>query len=963
MEDNKVILERKEKLIAFLKQDKLLSVFLIISALALLSGLFVKLGIFPSLGFFTPSIWFLLFVFSALSAGLVYYEKRQFSFYPLLAWVTWVAVYIRTLNLPRLRDVTTGGWTLGPDLDPFLFLRWAKYIVVHGSIMPIDHMRFVPIGFDTTKELLLLPYMMAWFHKIAAMFGSGSVEQSAALFPAAMFGLTVIAFFFLVRKIFLKSFGNTNSSLIALIASFFLSVIPSLIPRTIAGIPEKESAAFLFLFLAFYFFLLAWDSKKHFSRILFAVLAGLSTVAMAWIWGGFIYIFATLGMATFIAFLFGQIDINKFYAYAIWLAIPSLWVVLIPTKYSLSGMISAPVQGVAYISLLVTAVHFLIYNTKLQSYFSSEKFSKHEGLPTEGLRAKLSKIPKPLISLIVALIIGILLTSIIFGPMFLVTRLMTIKNSLVSPTTDRLGVTVAENRQPFFGEWSENFDPVVVGIPITFWLFLIGSVFLFYHLVKVFNKKERLLLTSSFFAFLICLIFSRYSSSSVLNGTNLTSLFVYALGFIILIGTTGIYYYKLYKSGETSKFSEIEFSLLLFFSLLFLSIVSARGAVRLLMVLVPAESIILGYFAVSSLISARKIEEKTTKIIGIGLAILVIVSTLFAGYHFYMTAAGTGASYAPSIYTMQWQKAMAWVRDNTSQNAVFGHWWDYGYWLQSIGERATVLDGGNSIPYWDYLMGRHALTGANETAALDFLYSHDTTHFLIDSTDIGKYPAFSSIGSDENYDRYSWINAIGRDNTMTQETKNSTISVYPGGTSVDEDIIYNLNGTKIFLPAGRAGLAAVITERMHDGKLKQPEGVFVYSNTQYRIPLRYAFDGKLIDFSSGLEAGIFLMPNVETNAIEKDGAILYLSPRTVQSQLARLYLYNEDDKYFKLVHSEDDFAVAQLKQQNLTTSDFVIYQGIRGPIRIWEINYPSGMKVNPDYLKTEYPNINLTKTK
>jgi len=66
--------------------------------------------------------------------------------------------------------------------------------------------------------------------------------------------------------------------------------------------------------------------------------------------------------------------------------------------------------------------------------------------------------------------------------------------------------------------------------------------------------------------------------------------------------------------------------------------------------------------------------------------------------------------------------------------------------LQSIGERATVLDGGNAIVYWNYLMGRHVLTGDNQKDALEFLYNHNTTHLLIDSSDIGKYGAYSSIG-------------------------------------------------------------------------------------------------------------------------------------------------------------------------------------------------------------------------
>ena len=53
--------------------------------------------------------------------------------YFVLAIIVFIAVRIRTRNLPGLRDVTTGGWALGPDLDPWLFTRWAEYIVEHGE--------------------------------------------------------------------------------------------------------------------------------------------------------------------------------------------------------------------------------------------------------------------------------------------------------------------------------------------------------------------------------------------------------------------------------------------------------------------------------------------------------------------------------------------------------------------------------------------------------------------------------------------------------------------------------------------------------------------------------------------------------------------------------------------------------------------------------------------------------------
>jgi len=59
-------------------------------------------------------------------------------FYVMLAVIVFLTVKLRTLNVSKLKDVTTGDWTLGPDLDPFLFLRWSKYIVENGSLFSID---------------------------------------------------------------------------------------------------------------------------------------------------------------------------------------------------------------------------------------------------------------------------------------------------------------------------------------------------------------------------------------------------------------------------------------------------------------------------------------------------------------------------------------------------------------------------------------------------------------------------------------------------------------------------------------------------------------------------------------------------------------------------------------------------------------------------------------------------------
>jgi len=111
---------------------------------------------------------------------------------------------------------------------------------------------------------------------------------------------------------------------------------------------------------------------------------------------------------------------------------------------------------------------------------------------------------------------------------------------------------------------------------------------------------------------------------------------------------------------------------------------------------------------------------------------------------------------------------------------------------------------------------------------------------------------------------------------------------------------------------------------------------------------------------------VFIYPkmNVVSDqvSINDMGALFYLSKRTINSNLANLYLFNKKSDYFKLVHTEDNLIIQNLRDQGLDIGDFLQYQGFQGPIKIWEINYPKNLEINPDFLNKEYPlNIKMAK--
>ncbi len=970
MTNERIVEERTQRLISLFKTSPSVKIPVIIAGIAVLIAI---LGYVRFLAIAAPFTFLLLAVASLATAALFAFKKDKWALYPLLAWVVYLAMFIRTRNLGGLRDVTTGGWTLGPDLDPFLFLRWAKDIVAHGSLPAMDTLRYVPLGFNTTGETLLLPYLIAWFHNITSAIGlTTSVEHSAVLFPVFMFGLTVIAFYFMVREVFSYQ-GKTASSVTALIASMFLSIFTVFLPRTIAGIPEKESAAFFFMFLALYLFLVSWKKEKMLTSLILAGVAGIVSALMALVWGGYVYLFVLVGLTTFAMFLAGASEKKHAYDYIVWLAATVIIMLVASTRYNLRDMLSSTTTGLAF------AVAGILIVDMILAYFFKEGMMRPNFL---------NKVPRQIVSIVIAVIIGIILGTILIGPSFLGDRISSIENILVKPTTDRIGTTVAENKQPYLNEWVSSFGPTFgeVGnlfgksiqaaslnnFPFLFWLALIGAVYLFYQGTKHLKKSHHRYLTASYAFLLLAIVFSRISESSLFNGVNFASTLFYGAGILIFLGVAGYVYYVDYRDnqlGSIKVISMITFFLALFFVV---TLVSARGAIRLVMMLVPIIAMLVA--ALATEVYARYVRKRHENVpwqtAAVIMGVVFVIATVSMLY-FHTASVATAQGYAPTGYTQQWQYAMEWVRENTQEDAVFAHWWDYGYWVQSMGERATVLDGGNVIGYWNYLMGRYGITGQTEQQALEFFYSHNVTHFLIDSTDIGKYPAFSSIGSNLSYDRRSWVDTFLKNNQGTYESKNTTAYLYQGQSILDADISYFYNGTRVFLPGingialsdvrNVAGVGALIVNVRSDDSLDGAEIIAVYQNQQYRVPVRYAYyKGAFYDFNSGIDAGVYVYPSVQIvngqAAIDEVGASMFLSSKVVHSQFARLYLYNEPQEGFRLMHSEDNLIVKALKESGATQiHDFIYYQGVQGPIKIWEVVYPEGMQVNPLYLRETFP--------
>jgi dolichyl-diphosphooligosaccharide--protein glycosyltransferase len=116
-----------------------------------------------------------------------------------------------------------------------------------------------------------------------------------------------------------------------------------------------------------------------------------------------------------------------------------------------------------------------------------------------------------------------------------------------------------------------------------------------------------------------------------------------------------------------------------------------------------------------------------------------------------------------------WYKAMIWINDNTPKDAVIVSWWDYGYWEQALGNRRTVVDGGNAGPlvyntvYTEGLEYRGSTVHRDIDMAKMFTSSEvEALKYLRPYVDYEKVPTYVIV-SYEEFGKSGAINHISQD--------------------------------------------------------------------------------------------------------------------------------------------------------------------------------------------------------
>ena len=849
---------------------------------------------------------------------------------------------MRVANLNILKDQTSGLYLPG-DPDALYEFRVAQTLLATGDISGIDYMRNPGLDLGYAQEML--PKILVLAYKIVHTFNSSiTLDYIDVLYPVVAFAISLIIFFVLCWYL-------SKSKVVAVIASALLAYSPSYLSRTAGGVSSHEALGMVFFFLALLIFVFSlsrfYKDWKH--VIILGVATGVAIGLSFFSWSGASnFVLMIIPLASLLFYLFGLREEEfkkniKFIVFTVVWIVSSILVMPI-FGYYLEDMYNKFLSNYGILTPLTLG--FMIVDL----YF--QKFKEKLKIKNRTRRIFYSIVAMMLVGFIGLILIG-------RNPLDM---LKTIYTQIFFPFgLERVNLTVAYYAQPYITDLIGQYTPAI------FWLFFLGMIFMGFETGKsISSLKHRIGFVVAWIIAISGMMFSRISVSSIFNGTNILSRFVYILSFLIFGG----YFLWLYLNDKF----EINARNVLLFAWMFVMLLSTRSAVRVIFVIYSFVAFAVAFAVFKLFAYAKNAKDPTAKYVLYIFSVLAIILVLFSLFGnplsksagSYQITKYSAANMGP-IANYQWQSAMAWVRNNTLSTSIFLHWWDYGYLVQTIGHRTTVLDGGNAQAYWDYMMGRYVLTTPKPETALSFMKSHNVSYLIIDPTDVGKYGAYSKIGGNKEQDRYSSgpITVVTDPKQMT-ETANGTRRVYGGSSFVDEDINYG----NIFLPGPVydskelptyksyfVGIFMESAEKNGSALLKQAQAVFVYNGNQYSLPVRYTyFNGRIIDYGSGINSTFMLIPNIQQTSggqiqVDSLGAGLYLSKRVQEGLFTRLYLMGDSYNQYSSVkeaHTEDDYVVRSLKAQGLNVGDFVYYQGLRAPLKIWKVDYPSNILDHPE---------------
>jgi len=642
---------------------------------------------------------------------------RSSKFVMVLGYLVLIAsiVYGSYLRLQIVFNSSRLGY--GPtlyELDPFQEYFVARVLLEHGFdyLSQLNHYNNItrifwyPWGRDFTHSVYLgLPLFSVATYHIAKLFNPAlDLYEWMVYLPVVFFAVATVGLYLSVREL--------SSDLPAGLATLGYALMFN--SRQLAGFTVKYSIGLAFLSIAIFFHIRAWKRRDYLSAALAGAFLGFSALG----WAGFNVVFAAMVAQVVLLPLMREPKREDLIIWALEY-IPLLALQLSAPTYGLRYVVrSVGLLGPA--SLAALAVAYILYVA-----------SRSRPEPGEVL------VPRP------KLIYALFLAVATLGGLYLA---LSGALALAGKALAAVGLgTLAHVLVETVAEYQPSGAQEVLmsaGVAAVY-----GVLASLYVILRRLTERRRgskygwYIVIASFVAFIASLVYSQHAeaigrfvlSAAVAGGLTLSALgaktkdeelFAIVLLALSAIGTINIAYFT------------------------YLFVLSAAILTGYLLSVLLNRLLAPRSGFMSKLISA-------TMVLAFLLALLSQASLIWVRAYSAQLPTIVEASLGLNVEAPVWLDALRWVRENTPEDSVVVSWWDYGYWISVVGQRASVADGATINATQIEILAK-ALTSSEEEAldALvryfrirpDRLYLVAYEVFLVDSATNSFYPGPLLLG-------------------------------------------------------------------------------------------------------------------------------------------------------------------------------------------------------------------------